>query len=61
MGGTDSNIISIARGNFPTFRKEHRLIAICSKRAIVDFVTMKRHIQVGAVNLGEMWKRGSRG
>jgi hypothetical protein len=24
-------------------------------------VTMKRHIQVGAVNLGEMWKRGSRG
>ncbi len=52
MGGTDANIIRITGGNFPTRRDVNRLIAIVNNRAIVvDFVSMKRHVKVGAIAL----------
>ncbi len=58
MGGTDANIIRIAGGDFPALWHEHRLIAIFNKSAIVDFVTMERHVQVGTIALK---KRGGGG
>ena len=61
MGGTDASVIRIAGGNLPTRRNVHRLIAISNIRAIVDFVAMKRHVQVGAIALsGEMTWTGGR-
>ncbi len=57
MGATHANIIRIAEGNFPTRRNVHRLLSILNKRAIVDFVTMKSHVQVGAVALKRKRKK----
>jgi hypothetical protein len=54
MGATDANIVGVAVGNLPPRRHGHRLIAIFNKRAIFDFVTMKRHVQVGTVALKKM-------
>ncbi len=51
MGATDANIIRIAGGDFPTRRHVHWLLAIFNSRVIVDFVAMKRHVQVGAIAL----------
>ncbi len=51
MGGTYANIVMITRGDFPTRRNVNRLIAILNKRAIVDFVRMKRRVKVGAIAL----------
>ncbi len=51
MGGTDANIMRITGGNFPTRRHVNRLIAIFNKRAVVNFVRVKRHVNVGAIAL----------
>ena len=51
MGGTYANTVSITGGNFPIRRKMNRLLAIYNKRAIVDFVRMKRRVNVGAIAL----------
>jgi hypothetical protein len=53
MGGTDANIIRITGGNFPTRRGVNRLITISNKPAIVNFVRVKSHINVGAIALQE--------
>ena len=59
MGATDANIIRITGGDFPTRRDVNRLPAICDKRAIVNFVTVKRDIKVGAIALqGWGWGGG---
>ena len=54
MCGTYANTVSVTGGNFPIRRNANRLRAISNKRAIVDFVRMKRHVKVGAIAL----KRG---
>ena len=51
MGAADAHIIRVARRNIPPSRHVHRLIAISNKRAIVDFVRMKRRVKVGAIAL----------
>jgi hypothetical protein len=51
MCATNANIIHIAGGNLPPCRDLRRLFAIFNKRAIIDLMTMKRHVQVGAVTL----------
>ncbi len=51
MGATYANTVSITGGNFPIRRKMNRLCAIYNKRAIVDFVRMKRGVKVGAIAL----------
>ncbi len=51
MGGTYANTVSITGGNFPIRRNVNRLFAISNKRAIVDFVRMKRRVNVGAIAL----------
>ncbi len=62
MGATDAHIIRIAGGDIPPSRHVHRLIAIPNKRAIVDFVKVQRHVQVGAVTLrGEVEGGGGGG
>jgi hypothetical protein len=57
MGCTDANIICITGGDFPTRRNVNRLRAISSKRAIVDFVRMKRRVKVGPIALQGMGVR----
>ncbi len=51
MGGTYANTVSITGGNFPIRRNANRLRAILNKRAIVNFVRMKRRVNVGAIAL----------
>ena len=51
MGGTYANTVSITGGNFPIRRNVNRLLAIFNKRAIVNFVRMKRRVNVGAIAL----------
>ncbi len=51
MGATYANTVIITGGNFPTRRNVNRLRAIKNKRAIVDFVRMKRAVKVEAIAL----------
>jgi hypothetical protein len=51
MGATYANTVSITGGNFPIRRNMNRIRAISNKRAIVDFVRMKRRVNVGAIAL----------
>ncbi len=51
VSATDTNIIGTPIRNLPPFRHVHRMIAIPNNRAIIDFVTMQGHVQVGAVTL----------
>ena len=60
MGSTDANVIRTAVGDLPTRRHVQRLSAIFDIRSIIDFVNMQRHVQVGAVALGERWRGGER-
>ena len=53
MCATHTNIIRIADRNLPPCRHLRRLVAILNKRAIIDLVTMQRHVQVGAIALRE--------
>ncbi len=59
MGGTYANTVSITGGDFPIRRNVNRLPAISNRRAIVDFATMKRHVQVGAIELKGRGERGA--
>ena len=54
ISGTDANVVGISLGDLPPCRHGQRLLAILNLGAIIDFVTMQRHVQVGAVAL----KRG---
>ncbi len=51
MGGTYANTVSITGGNFPIRRNVNRLLAISNIRVIVNFVRMKRRVNVGAIAL----------
>ena len=51
MRATDALIIRIAGGNIPPSRHVHRIHAILNIRAIVNFVRVKRHVNVGAIAL----------
>jgi hypothetical protein len=51
MGATDANIMRITGGNFPTRRHVNRVPAIMNRRAIVNFVRVKSHINVEAIAL----------
>jgi hypothetical protein len=51
MDATNSNIIRIASGDFSTQWHSHRHCTIFNNHAILDFVKMKRHAQVGAIAL----------
>ena len=51
VSATHTTIIGTPIRNLPPCRHVHRLTAIFNKRAIIDFVTMQGHVQVGAVAL----------
>ncbi len=51
VSATDTNIIGTPIRNLPPCRHVHRLIAILNIIAIIDFVAMQGHVQVGAVAL----------
>jgi hypothetical protein len=51
VSATDTSIIGTPIRNLPPCRHVHRLRAILNNRAIIDFVTMQGHVQVGAVAL----------
>jgi hypothetical protein len=52
VSATHTNIIGTPIRNLPPCRHVHRLTAILNPSAIIDFVTMQGHVQVGAVALG---------
>ena len=66
VSATDMNIIVIPIRNLPAFRHVHRLMAILNKSAIaifnpsaiINFVAMQGHVQVGAVALRGRWQGG---
>jgi hypothetical protein len=52
MSATDADVVGISLGDLPPCRHGQRLFAIINIGAIiVDFVTMKRHVQIGTVAL----------
>jgi hypothetical protein len=51
VSATHTSIIGTPVRNLPPCRHVHRLFAISNISAIVDFVTMQGHVQVGAVAL----------
>ena len=51
VSATHTSIIGTPIRNLPPCRHVHRLTAICNNSAIIDFVTMQGHVQVGAVAL----------
>jgi hypothetical protein len=51
MSGTDVNVFYIFIGDLPPCRHGHSLFSIINHGAIIDFVNMQRHVQVGAVAL----------
>ncbi len=58
MFATDANIMFIPFGNYPPFRYALRMVSIPNKfffnnvRAMIEWVNMQGHVQIGAVALG---------
>ncbi len=61
MSGTDADVVGISLGDLPPCRNGQRLSAIFNNGAIVDFVTMQRHVQVGTVALRRGGEGGGKG
>ncbi len=52
VSATHTNIIGTPIRNLPPCRHVQRLIVIVNNSAIIDFVTMQRHVEIAAVALG---------
>ncbi len=51
MSATDADVVGISLGDLPPCWHGQRLFAIFNIGAILDFVTMQRHVHVGTVTL----------